>query len=142
MYNSRKSTITADNHRTMDELQINYVGEIDMLPDDIKAILDEVKQACGTSTPKKFTFNLAIAYDYNKDIVNTGSGEYPNYNRTQSDVDVLFRSGGEFRTSGFFPTKILYSELFFSKKLWPDVTLRDINNIIRKFYKRNRRFGK
>ena len=91
---------------------------------------------------KKFTINIAIAYDYNKDLLNFGSNNLPNYNREQSNIDVVFRSGGEKRISGFFPTKILYSELFFAKALWPDITLFDLNKIIKKFFHRNRRFGK
>ena len=60
----------------------------------------------------------------------------------KSNIDILFRSGKEKRISGFFPTKILYSELFFSNKYWPDIKLNDLNETIKKFYKRNRRYGK
>ena len=63
-------------------------------------------------------------------------------NELNHNVTAKFRSGGEKRISGFFPTKILYSELFFEKTLWPDITLSDLNKIIKKFFHRNRRFGK
>ena len=75
-------------------------------------------------------------------MVNFGSNHIENYNRIQSDIDIIFRSGGEKRISGFFPTKILYSELFFVKPLWPSISLLDLNKIVKKFFHRNRRFGK
>ena len=91
---------------------------------------------------QKYILNLAIAYDYNKDFINYGHDIFKNYIRKQSNIDFVLRTGGESRISGFFPTKTLYSELFFSKKMWPDITIVDINNYIRKFKNRDRRFGK
>ena len=121
------------------DLKINFIGDINILPDDLQTIIQTIKDKCvGT----KYTFNLAIAYDYNKDILNFGRDDLKHYTRTQSDIDILFRSGGEQRISGFFPTKVLYSELFFMKKLWPDITIEDLNNIVKNFHQRNRRFGK
>ena len=122
------------------ELNINYVGDIEVLPKDIQKILKETLK--NNKEGNKYTLNLAIAYDYHKDILNFGRTELKNYNREQSDIDLIFRSGGEYRTSGFFPTKTLYSELFFLKKLWPEVTYDDFLGVMKKFYKRNRRFGK
>jgi len=121
------------------DLNLNIIGDLNILPDDIQSIIKDLKYKC---TGNKYTFNLALAYDYNKDIMDFGRDELINYTRKQTDIDIVFRSGGEQRISGFFPTKILYSELFFMKKLWPDVTLEDLNNIVKNFYKRNRRFGK
>jgi len=121
------------------DLHLNIIGDLNILPDDIQDIIKNLKNKC---TGNKYTFNLAVAYDYNKDIMNFGRDELINYTRKQSDIDIVFRSGGEQRISGFFPTKILYAELFFMKKFWPDVTLEDLNNIVKKFYQRNRRFGK
>jgi len=120
-------------------IKMNFIGEISLLPPDIQEILTYFESLCKNV---KFTVNFAIAYDYNKDIINVSTQNLKNYTRKQSDIDILLRSGGEYRTSGFFPTKILYSELFFSKKLWPEIKLSCINNVIKKFRARNRRFGK
>ena len=122
------------------DLTINFVGDINLLPKDIQKILKEVQK--NNKPENKYTLNLAIAYDYHKDILNFGRTDLKNYTREQSDIDLVFRSGGEYRTSGFFPTKTLYSELFFLKKLWPEVTVDDFINVMKKFQKRNRRFGK
>lgn len=122
------------------DLTINFVGDVNLLPKDIQKILKEVQK--NNKSENKYTLNLAIAYDYHKDMLNFGRTELKNYTREQSDIDLIFRSGNEYRTSGFFPTKTLYSELFFLKKLWPEVTVDDFINVMKKFQKRNRRFGK
>lgn len=122
------------------ELNYNFIGEIELLPKDIQNIINELTQ--NNNTQNKFILNLAIAYDYNKDLLNFERTDFKNYDRKQSDIDLIFRSGGEYRTSGFFPTKTLYSELFFLKKLWPEITIDDFINVMKKFQKRNRRFGK
>ena len=124
---------------------INFIGELDLLPDSIKCIINEINQITTynkNENNKTLKINLAFAYDYKKDLYNYRVNDNKNYNREQSDIDILFRSGKEKRISGFFPTKIIYSELFFSNKYWPDIKLNDLNETIKKFYKRNRRYGK
>lgn len=123
----------------LSNININVIGEIELFPEKTQEILKDIKRF---NQNNKFTLNLAIGYDYNNDLKNYKDNDMINYNRNQSDIDILFRSGGEKRISGFFPTKILYSELFFYNKLWPDMTIDDINKVIKKFLKRDRRFGK
>ena len=119
--------------------KINIIGDMELLPEDIQELCIELSKE---KENIRYTVNIAIAYDYKKDMVNYGNNNITNYNREQSNIDILFRSGGEKRISGFFPTKVLYSELFFEKKLWPEITLDDLNRIVKLFKKRERRFGK
>ncbi len=56
-------------------------------------------------------------------------------------VDLLIRTGGEFRTSNFLIWSGAYAELFFSPKLWPEFGQRDLYAAIHAFQQRNRRFG-
>ncbi len=56
-------------------------------------------------------------------------------------VDLLIRTGGEYRTSNFVIWSGAYAELFFSPKLWPDFGQRDLYAAIHAFQQRNRRFG-
>ena len=58
------------------------------------------------------------------------------------NVDLLIRTGGEFRISNFLLWQIAYAELYFSKKLWPDFGKEDFLNAIESYKKRERRFGK
>ena len=122
-----------------EHIELNIIGDIDILPEDIKLMIETQKNKC---IGKKYKINLAIAYDYNKDILNETKKDNINYNRKQSNIDIVFRSGGEYRLSGFFPTKTIYSELFFLKKLWLDVNIYDIYNTLLEYKERDRRYGK
>ena len=57
------------------------------------------------------------------------------------DPDLLIRSGGYQRISDFLLFNISFSELFFTKKLWPDLNFNDIQRIITKYRKLERKFG-
>jgi len=57
------------------------------------------------------------------------------------DVDLLIRTGGDHRLSNFLLWQAAYAELFFTDKLWPDFTTNDLETILKKFTKIERRFG-
>jgi undecaprenyl diphosphate synthase len=57
------------------------------------------------------------------------------------DIDLVIRTSGEFRLSGFMPWQAAYSELYFSKKYWPAFAKKDLDRAISDFLKRERRFG-
>ncbi|NOX15015.1 MAG: di-trans,poly-cis-decaprenylcistransferase [Epsilonproteobacteria bacterium] len=57
------------------------------------------------------------------------------------DVDLLIRTGGEMRLSNFLLWQSAYAELFFTKTLWPDFGLKEFDDIIENFKKRDRRYG-
>jgi undecaprenyl diphosphate synthase len=58
------------------------------------------------------------------------------------DPDLIIRTGGERRLSGFLTWQSVYSELFFPKMFWPDFSKKDLTEIIDEYNLRNRRFGK
>jgi undecaprenyl diphosphate synthase len=55
--------------------------------------------------------------------------------------DIIVRTGGEMRLSNFLMWQSVYSELFFTDTLWPDLTKSEVDNILEQFNKRKRRFG-
>ncbi len=57
-------------------------------------------------------------------------------------VDMVVRTSGEERISGFMLWRAAYAELMFIKKYFPEMTPADIGEIIAEYEKRNRRFGK
>jgi len=57
------------------------------------------------------------------------------------DPDLLIRSGGYQRISDFLLFNISFTELFFTKKLWPDLNFNDVQKIITKYKKIERKFG-
>ncbi len=58
------------------------------------------------------------------------------------DVDLLIRTSGEERISNFLLWQIAYAEIIFEKTLWPDYSIKKLNQNIIQYNKRNRRFGK
>ncbi len=58
-----------------------------------------------------------------------------------SDIDILVRTSGEERISNFLLWQLSYAELYFSKTLWPDFTSEELDNILKQFTQRHRRFG-
>ena len=63
------------------------------------------------------------------------------YTEGQPDPDLLIRTSGELRTSGFLPWQIVYSEFLFIDKNWPDFNEADLDYAIEVYKNRNRKFG-
>ena len=57
------------------------------------------------------------------------------------DPDLLIRTSGEMRTSNFLPWQLVYSEFLFVNKNWPDFNEEDLDNAIKEYQKRTRKFG-
>ena len=57
------------------------------------------------------------------------------------DVDLHIRTGGEHRISNFLLWQLAYAELYFTERLWPDFTARDLDDALSFFASRERRFG-
>jgi undecaprenyl diphosphate synthase len=58
------------------------------------------------------------------------------------DPDIIIRTSGEMRLSGFLPWQGVYSELFFTKTLWPDFSKEEFEKILEEYSSRDRRNGK
>ena len=64
------------------------------------------------------------------------------YQNNSLSPDLLIRTGGEFRISDFMLWQIAYSEIFFTKKYWPDFNEDDFLDAINEYKNRERRYGK
>ena len=102
-----------------------------------------------TKHNKKIIVNLAINYGSKNEILkaakkvrnkNIKSFEKSLYTKGMPDPDILIRTGGHQRLSNFMLWQLAYAELFFSKKLWPDFSAKDLSRVIDK-YKNKRNFG-
>ena len=63
------------------------------------------------------------------------------YSRDIPDPDILIRTGGYQRISDFMLYQLSFTELMFTKKLWPDLSNADLNKFIKKYYETERKFG-
>lgn len=134
-------------------------GDISKLREPTRNKLIELINSSKTNT--KMTLNLALNYGGRDEIVKAAvslakdfaSGKIdednlPNlfhrylYNPDIPDIDLLIRTSGEVRISNFMLWRIAYSELYFTKVLWPDFSEKDFDDAIEDYNKRIRRFGK
>lgn len=121
---------------TAGKARIRFIGELDLLPPKLQHLCKEIEHITAHG---KFTVTCAIAYDPIADSARWLRSQDKN---TQGrPIDVVIRTGGELRSSGFFPLQCLYSEWFFLPKMFPDLTLKDVDNVVSAFSRRNRRFG-
>lgn len=135
------------------------IGERVMLPHRVRSLLERVER--NTAHNKGMRLNLAISYDGRRDLVQAtkrlvslackgellpadvreelimtelSTGQLP-------DVDLLIRTSGERRLSGFLPIEACYAELVFIDKMWPEFTPADLDLALDQFDHRQRRFG-
>jgi undecaprenyl diphosphate synthase len=64
------------------------------------------------------------------------------YNPDIPDPDLVIRTGGESRLSNFLLWQAAYSELYFTPVLWPDFGLKQVEEALSEYKRRQRRFGK
>ena len=77
----------------------------------------------------------------NIDDINEKVMEEHLYTQGLKDPDLLIRTSGELRTSGFLLWQLAYTEFIFLDKNWPDFNESDLDYCIEEYQKRNRKFG-
>jgi undecaprenyl diphosphate synthase len=141
-------------------IKLNSIGNLDMLPNSIQKELGEVIKKTKNNT--RMTLTLALSYGSREELLNVVkkiSDKVKNniisieaidesiinqhlYTHNLPDVDLLIRTSGEHRISNFLLWQIAYAELFFVDVLWPDFTDENLYEAIISYQKRERRFGK
>ncbi len=138
------------------DYRFHHTGDRSLLPKDMLKIIDKLEK--NTAGCKKGTVNIALAYGGRNDIVNATKKmlkekidpktvteeSFKKYLTTGNmpDVDLLVRTSGEQRISGFMLYNMPYAELYFVKKHWPEFKGEDLDDCIIEYQRRNRRFGK
>lgn len=131
------------------EFSIEIIGNLSFLD---KKVISKTKDFL--KDQKKLDKKLIIFINYSgqKDIENASKyllknkiieSSITNFLSTKDfpNPDILFRSGGFQRLSNFMLYEIAFTELFFSKKLWPDINNSDIKRVIGRYSKIERKFG-
>jgi len=135
-------------------IKICVIGQKERLEKSIQNRIREAEEL--TEDNKKGVLNLAISYGGRQEIiqaVNKSLKENPKeiseelinknlWTDGLPDPDLIIRSGGEQRLSNFLTWQSIYSELYFTKKCWPDFNEKDLNEIFESYGLRERRFGK
>ena len=133
---------------TKQGIKINILGEMSELPPDLKKTLIKCENL--TKKNKNINVNLAINYGAKNEIlmavkkskkISLKNLEKNLYTKNMPDPEILIRTGGNQRLSNFMLWQLAYTELFFLKKLWPDLKSIDLKNIIKKFKRIKRNYG-
>lgn len=141
-------------------VKVQIIGQIDWFPKDIAEMAKSfVEKTKGNS---KITVSFALNYGGREELLRAISrlldkiqihqrsaeepiteGEFSSYLDTAGipDPDLVIRTGGNLRLSGYFPWQTVYSELYFTKTLWPDFSPWEFDKALLDYLKRTRRFG-
>ncbi|MGP6173695.1 isoprenyl transferase [Corynebacterium sp. A21] len=146
------------------DCQVRLVGHLDLLPDEVAKRLREA--AVGTDGKPGIAVNIAVGYGGRQEIVDavhnfideeaaagTSIEELKEkvtidslsghlYTSGQPDPDLVIRTSGEQRLSGFLLWQAAYSEIWFTDTYWPAFRRIDFLRALRDYSHRSRRFGK
>jgi short-chain Z-isoprenyl diphosphate synthase len=145
-------------------VRVRAVGRIDLLPESTKRAIDVAEKA--TTQYDSMTLTIAIAYGGREEICDAVRamlcdklsagialeeaiskvtpatiGRYL-YTTGLPDPDLIIRTSGEIRLSGFLMWQSAYSEFYFSDVYWPALRKIDLLRAVRDFQRRKRRVGR
>lgn len=145
------------------QLKVHPVGDQRILPEPLSDLLNETAKTTQHNTG--LHVNVAIGYGGREEIVDAAKSFLTDtselgytldqaiqtldvdaisdrlYTRGQPDPDLVIRTSGEQRLSGFLMWQSAYSEFYFCEALWPAFRRVDFIRALRDYATRNRRFG-
>lgn len=140
----------------INNIRVTFVGELERFPAETqKVILKAVNQ---TKENTGLELCIAINYGSRREILlavqkytndvleqkrknDLTEEEFAQYLMVSEEIDLLIRTSGELRISNFLLWQIAYSELIFTSVAWPDFDEKALDDCIRVFESRDRRFG-
>lgn len=134
-------------------VRLRFSGEYEKAGESLCSSIKEAEEKTKTNSP--FTLNILLGYGGRAEIIRAArllserkeeftpeNFEKALYTAGLPSPDLIIRTGGEKRLSGFMPYQSTYSELYFSDVLFPDLNEKDIETALKDYSLRNRRFGK
>lgn len=135
-------------------VRVRFLGRTSRFPEKISRMFSQVEEF--TRGCEKYSLNLLLGYGGRMEIVDAvnsliqeGAKEADEeslsshmYTAGLPDPDLIIRTSGEKRLSGFLPWQSVYSEIYFTEKLWPDFSREDFSDALEFYEKTQRRFGK
>lgn len=140
-------------------IQLRAVGNWQKLPASVRETLDALSSASRDNS--RMVLSLALSYGGREEIVEAAralarsvrDGQLLPEHITEEalrahipsvsfgDPDLMIRTGGDYRISNFLLWGAAYTELHFTRCLWPDFTADDLHEAIAAYQQRERRFG-
>ena len=137
-------------------IRIHHLGRLDILPEHLKQEIGKALELTRNNTGMavNFAFNYGgrleildavrsiMAKGVPADDIDEELFSHYLYTAGMPDVDLVIRTGGEFRISNFLLWQSAYSEYYFTEVLWPDFNTRELKKALQAYSRRKRRFGK
>ena len=133
-------------------IKINVIGDISPFPNILKNKIKKISSL--SKTNNKIQINMALNYGSRQEIIKAINSLNKNnlkinekninkflYTHDVPEPEILIRTGNTKRISNFLTWQIIYSEIFFVKKMWPDFSKNDFYKIIENYKKIERKFG-
>ncbi len=137
--------ISKDNKKITVSFALNYGGRNEILRAIERLIAAKVPQLSGSShltrKARDDTAGLESLPTVSSGLVTEDEFEKYLDTRGVPDPDLIIRTGGEQRLSGFMSWQSAYSELYFPKTLMPDFSVQEFDKALKEYGKRSRRFG-
>ena len=134
-------------------VRLRILGDIGLLPEDVQRLLKEAEEE--SSKYEGRGVNVALGYGSRAEIVRAvnlavEAGKRVTeesfssllYTYGQPDPDLVIRTGKEMRLSNYLLYQSAYAELYFSDKMFPEFSDKDLDEAIAEYGRRTRRFGK
>ncbi|WP_294033299.1 polyprenyl diphosphate synthase [uncultured Moraxella sp.] len=141
-------------------IRLRFIGDRSLLSDELAQLMADAEAT--TAQFDAMTLVIAISYGGQWDIANAAkmlAQEVADAKLSVDDitvdalasklqladlpaVDMLIRTGGDYRISNFLLWQIAYAELFFTPTLWPEFGVDELDTMMASFANRERRFGK
>lgn len=134
-------------------VRLRILGNVGLLPEDVQRLLKEAEEE--SSKYEGRGVNVALGYGSRAEIVravNLAVEEGKRvteesfssllYTHGQPDPDLVIRTGKEMRLSNYLLYQSAYAELYFSDKMFPEFSDKDLDEAIAEYGRRTRRFGK
>ncbi len=135
-----------------ENVKVLWVGRRDRVPEKVKNQLRDVEKV--TSKCNAMTFFMCLDYGGRDEILRAVNKAIAKGKKVDEKmfselldtgdvpaVDMVLRTSGEQRLSGFMPWQAVYAELLFIDKHFPDFVPEDLEVAVKEFENRNRRFG-
>ena len=132
------------------QTRVFFGGDMSLLPAWLVERVEEINRATADNGP--YTLTIAVCYSGHWEIEDAirrscRDGEIGNIRGSMvfgwlPEPDLLIRTGGEMRLSGFLLYHIAYTELYFTRRLWPEFDEAELYRALLSFQRRERRFGR
>jgi len=156
-FETRLSKVLREAEFEKHKVRVRFIGDISRFPAKIQAGIKKIES--DTSKYKTYELNFFIGYGGRAELVDAAQKLAKDFAKNPKAIteeefekrlwshgvnepDLIIRTSGEIRISGFLPFKSSYSEFYFEPKLWPDFEKEDLIKAIEDFELRKRRWGK